>query len=304
MSLTEKQKESFLPISTDRECLNKILSKHMEMKKKIQQDEKNYYDEEEDFRIVEQYYSGIDFEDDQIIATMEQLLKESHTNQVGYDPSEYVYPWVDLGPDGNLKSIYSGEDRQAEDVIKEDYKATLKRIDKINKIDTDQRVGLDELLKIANEFPYNCEHVIPQSWFNEQQPMRGDIHHLFTCDPVCNSTRSNYPYHDFLEYNPEFSIVQRVEDACGKADDGLFEPEYGKGTVARAMLYFMIRYPDEIEQSHKETIDAELLLEWHQQFPPELYEKHRNQAIYEIQGNRNPFIDFPDEMSNLLRSLM
>ena len=304
MILTKNQKESLLPVSIDRERLNRILSKHLKMKKILEQGEKNYYDEEKDFRIVEQYYSGIDFNDNQILVSMEKLLKETHTNQVGYDPSEYVYPWVDLGPDGNLKSIYSGENRQAEDVIKEDYEATLKRKDKINKMDTVQKVGWDKVLEIANEFPYNCEHVVPQSWFNEQQPMRGDIHHLFTCDPNCNSLRSNYPYHDFSDYNPQFVESQRVTDTCGKADEGLFEPEYGKGTAARAMLYFMIRYPDEIEQHHKDAIDTELLLEWHQQFLPELYEKHRNQAIYEIQGNRNPFIDFPNEMSDLLRKYL
>ncbi|MBP1970793.1 endonuclease I [Virgibacillus natechei] len=43
--------------------------------------------------------------------------------------------------------------------------------------------------------------VMPQSWFNEQEPMRGDLHHLFTCEPVCNSIRSNYTYHDFADYN-------------------------------------------------------------------------------------------------------
>ncbi|WP_257009482.1 endonuclease, partial [Bacillus sp. 7884-1] len=25
-----------------------------------------------------------------------------------------------------------------------------------------------------------------------------------------------------------------------------------------------------------------------------MHEKHRNQPIYQIQGNRNPFINFPD----------
>jgi endonuclease I len=94
--------------------------------------------------------------------------------------------------------------------------------------------------------------------------------------------------------------IKRIEEACGKADEGLFEPENGKGTVARAMLYFLIRYPDQIEQDYKEKINNELLLDWHQKFSPTLYEKHRNQAIYEIQGNRNPFIDFPEKMNHLI----
>lgn len=298
MILTPNQKENLLPVSTNYEHLKSILSKHNEMKEKILQDEKSYYDEEKDARVVEQYYGDIDFNDDEAIQLLERLLQETHTNQVPYEPTKYVYPWVDLRPDGNLKSIYSGENRRADDVIHADYEASLKRKEKFDKLNT-REVGWDHLVRIADEFPYNCEHVVPQSWFNERMPMRGDIHHLFTCDPVCNSIRSNYPYHDFPDYNPDHIGNERVEDACGKADDELFEPEYGKGTVARAMLYFLIRYPDEIEHSHKETINKDLLLEWHQQFPPDLYEKHRNQAIYEIQGNRNPFIDYPDEMVRL-----
>jgi deoxyribonuclease I len=40
-------------------------------------------------------------------------------------------------------------------------------------------------------------------------------------------------------------------------------------------------------------MDISLLVQWHQQFPVTIYEKHRNWAIYRIQGNCNPFIDFP-----------
>ncbi|GGB58015.1 hypothetical protein GCM10011409_39390 [Lentibacillus populi] len=303
MILTPRQKEILLPVLTNHERLKSILSKHSGMKEKMRQDEKSYYDEEKDARRVEQYYRCIDFDGDggEVIPSLEKLLEETHTNQVPYEPTEYVYPWVDLRPNGDLKSIYSGKNRQAEDVIKADYQTSLKRKEKIDKLDRDQEVGLDQLAMVADEFLYNCEHVVPQSWFNERKPMRGDIHHLFTCDPDCNSLRSNYPYHDFPDYNPHTIGDQRAEDACGKAEESLFEPEYGKGTVARAMLYFLIRYPDEIEQSHKEMIDTELLLEWHQQFLPDLYEKHRNQAIHEIQGNRNPFIDYPDKMIQLFR---
>lgn len=295
MFFTNKQKEFLFPVSTDQGRLNAILSKHNEAKKKL---EKDYYDEEKDKQVVKQYYQDIDFNDNQVIPALKKLLKETHSNQVRYEPTEYVYPWVDLNPDGNLKNIYSGENRQAEDVIKEDFKATAKRLTKANQI---HAAGQLDLLKVANEFPYNCEHVVPQSWFNEREPMRGDIHHLFTCDPKCNSMRSNYPYHDFGDYNPQSIGIRKIKDACGKADHDLFEPEYGKGIVARAMLYFLIRYPDEIEQDHKETIDMKLLLEWHQQFPVGIYEKHRNQAIYEIQGNRNPFIDFPKEMYEIFK---
>jgi endonuclease G len=36
------------------------------------------------------------------------------------------------------------------------------------------------------------------------------------------------------------------------------------------------------------------LIDWHAGDPVSEYEKHRNQAIFEAQGNRNPFIDHED----------
>jgi endonuclease G, mitochondrial len=36
------------------------------------------------------------------------------------------------------------------------------------------------------------------------------------------------------------------------------------------------------------------LLAWHKAQLPGEYEKHRNAAIFEMQGNRNPLIDFPE----------
>ena len=38
---------------------------------------------------------------------------------------------------------------------------------------------------------------------------------------------------------------------------------------------------------------------WHEQEPVTLWEQHRNAAIFERQGNRNPFIDHPEWMSAL-----
>jgi endonuclease G, mitochondrial len=37
-----------------------------------------------------------------------------------------------------------------------------------------------------------------------------------------------------------------------------------------------------------------MLLEWHQAEPVSEYERHRNAAIFERQGNRNPVIDHPE----------
>ncbi|MNC25049.1 Extracellular ribonuclease precursor [compost metagenome] len=89
---------------------------------------------------------------------------------------------------------------------------------------------------------------------------------------------------------PEMS-AQDVVAGCGKQEADRFEPEYGKGIAARATLYFLLRYPGMIDSSR---VDELLLLQWHHTFPVTLYEKHRNLAIFELQGNRNPFIDFPE----------
>ena len=129
--------------------------------------------------------------------------------------------------------------------------------------------------------------------------MKGDLHHLFTCQPECNIKRSNLPFADFSFYTPE-SPEERIQNRCGVTMDGRFEPEYGKGTVARAMMYFLVRYPGVINTSFRRKIDISLLLRWHKEFKVTLYEKHRNQSIFQIQGNRNPFIDFPELAEYLL----
>ena len=70
----------------------------------------------------------------------------------------------------------------------------------------------------------------------------------------------------------------------------------GKGVVARATLYFLLRYPGLIAAAGGE-LDAErlpVLLAWHQGSPPDEYEQHRNMAIFAVQGNRNPLIDYPE----------
>lgn len=231
-----------------------------------------YYEEERDKEIKETYYKDISLDG----KNLQELLEKTHGNKLGYSPHRYVYPWVDLNENGKLKSIYSG-----------------KEMDPLATIEEDVRI-LEEVAvnsnHLSSEVTLNCEHVVPQSWFDRNQPMRGDLHHLFACNPSCNSRRGNNPYDDFSDYVPEPQTLGILE-GCGKAEEGKFEPEYGKGIVARATFYFMIRYPEIIDNK---LVNLKVLLEWHQKFPVSLYEKHRNLAIYDLQGNRNPFIDIPE----------
>jgi endonuclease I len=80
--------------------------------------------------------------------------------------------------------------------------------------------------------------------------------------------------------------------ACGNMENNLFEPENNKGIVARAVLYFLVRYPKVIKVYKKDAVN--MLINWAKEQPVTLYEKHRNYEIALSQGNRNPFIDFPE----------
>jgi deoxyribonuclease I len=234
---------------------------------------KPYYDFELDSKKREVYYCANDFEPDEL----HSLLVKTHTKQLNYSPHQYVYPWVDLHENLQLKSLYSGQKLDPLKMIDEDLKLLI----------TYQEGGIYS----KDRMIFNTEHVVPQSWFDGNEPMRGDLHHLFACEPGCNSMRSNFPYNDFPSYSPEFE-TEGIRTGCGMAEDGRFEPEYGKGIVARAVFYFSLRYKGVIRL--KDKLDFGLLLKWHEVHPVTLYEKHRNAAIQELQGNRNPFIDFPD----------
>ncbi|WP_057912903.1 endonuclease I family protein [Peribacillus muralis] len=232
---------------------------------------REYYDPIKDQEMKKAYY-----QDDSLSREgLRDLLESTHKNQLNYSPHRHVYPWVDLQENGKLKSLYSGKGMDPIKVIEEDIR--------ILEVLSSQSEKLENML-------VNCEHVVPQSWFDKKEPMRGDLHHLFACEPSCNSSRGNYPYHDFEDYIPEVGAAG-IKAGCGKSEEGKFEPEYGKGIAARATMYFSLRYEGIINSGH---VDMALLLEWHRLFPVSTYEKHRNQAIQELQGNRNPFIDFPE----------
>lgn len=267
--------------------------------------EKGYYDEEQDQKIIKEYYQSIDFNQSDktaITQSLHQLISNTHENQLPYNSEtrNLLYSRVDLHTDGTLKSIYSGNKQDPEQTIREDHEAEQNREKALAKLtmsifENDQ-ARQKAVADIEREFMYNCEHVVPQSWFDKDNPMRGDLHHLFTCEQVCNSSRSNYPYYDFEDYTPQMEI-EAIRPECGKYEDSKFEPESGKGEVARATLYFLLRYPGEINRYNSK--DIKMLIHWHHEHEVSIYEKHRNKEIHQIQKNRNPLIDFPQHIDKI-----
>ena len=261
-----------------------------------------YYDEQEDVNFIKMYYEGLNFSKDlnDILLDLTELLSNTHSTQLSYSTSrKALHSWVDLREDGQINSIYSGRSLNPMSVMEEDNqteKMAIRQMRQALCLETNLLSEHKELLiqAILRSIQYNIEHVIPQSWFKKKHPMVGDIHHLFTCEKDCNSFRSNIPYYDFEDYNPRVN-KEVIKSDCGKRDGNeKFEPENGKGEIARASLYFLLRYPDAISKEKQALLDIQLYKRWHSEHPVTLHEKHRNWSIYKLQGNRNPFIDFPN----------
>jgi len=164
------------------------------------------------------------------------------------------------------------------------------------------RAKLDIQTSSDNIGKWNREHTFPRShanydnidddniadgidvfWETEADSLRhgnSDAHALRAADGPENSLRSNRFYG---EYQGPLSGV------------GSF-----KGDVARGVFFMDIRY-NGLEVVHGfpelrlgKTGDLATLLEWHRNDPPDDFEMHRNNVIYNWQKNRNPFIDQPD----------
>jgi len=138
----------------------------------------------------------------------------------------------------------------------------------------------------------NAEHIWPQSYFNSALPMVSDLHQLASTFETPNGRRANLRFAKVS--NATYST------SCGsKLGKEGFEPcDPEKGNVARAMLYFIVRYYDRgIRQGMNYndfwTSRVPMLLEWNRQDPPDANELRRNDLIAQFQGNRNPFVDDP-----------
>lgn len=149
---------------------------------------------------------------------------------------------------------------------------------------------------------YNREHSWPQSWFNSGSPMVSDLFHLYPTDGKVNSYRGNYPFGEVARPTSVSLNGSKVGPCSTPGYSGtVFEPidEY-KGDFARTYFYMSTRYygKDAGWQSNAAVVGVELtpwtiemLLRWHEDDPVSLKETLRNEAVYAVQSNRNPFID-------------
>lgn len=172
---------------------------------------------------------------------------------------------------------------------------------------------------------WNREHMMPQSTFYSNYPMYSDLFYVVPTDARINQLRSNYPYGivgSTIYYT--FTNSSRIGNCAipGITYTGrVYEPinEF-KGDVARSLLYFAVRYEgklgtfnfnnnanpasdtnplDGTEERAFDPAYIAMLLQWHQQDPVSQREIDRNNAVYGIQKNRNPFIDNPSWVNTI-----
>lgn len=160
----------------------------------------------------------------------------------------------------------------------------------------DERAGVGPD-RIPNHNIMNCEHTWPQSKFSRNYSnglQKTDLHHLYPVYSRANSSRGNLPFGEVSNNRNSICEASRRGPAYNTGAISFEPPAQHKGNVARAIFYFSVRYRMDIPDG-----EEEYLRRWHQIDPVDAAESRRNQRIYEIQGNRNPFIDDADLVSFL-----
>jgi len=173
---------------------------------------------------------------------------------------------------------------------------------------------------VIGEDAWNREHLFPASKFDNDRSMcaYSDLHNLVAADASVSSARGSK---DFMSGGSDVPSGPNGEIECARCKVGAdsFEPpNKQKGALARMLFYMDVRYegndedftdphgmlwtatPDlEVLQSATSGESGKIgirseLLKWHCGFGVTETEIKRNDRIQSWQGNRNPFIDYPE----------
>lgn len=153
---------------------------------------------------------------------------------------------------------------------------------------------------------YNREHIVPQSTLSNAI-MKHDFYQVLPTDGYVNNRRSSFVFANVR--NATWTSLNGSKlGASGVSGYGgtAFEPiDEFKGDVARILLYFATRYEKSLNGVSFNMFGNQaypglsswalpMLLQWHTQDPVSERERVRNDAGFEFQGNRNPFVDNPN----------
>lgn len=167
----------------------------------------------------------------------------------------------------------------------------------------------------ATDANFNAEHIWPQSCganveasTNAPNGARGDLHNLISSDGPANSARSNNPFGPVtgtptFTTTPPAGVTEVSRRGPGAGGAVFFEPRASRrGDIARAIFYFYVRYaatnPDSVSLANFNREEA-TLRQWHAADPVDDFERARNDVVYLVQRNRNPFVDQPDLLARI-----
>lgn len=144
-----------------------------------------------------------------------------------------------------------------------------------------------------DEDALNCEHVWPRSRMAARDTLlyshqQSDLHNLYPSLPGANSSRGNLPYGEVVgDRNLDWWPTELGTNALGQRVCEVRDAR--KGDLARAILYFAVRWGADVGPDEESTLKA-----WHTADAPDLREATRNDRVEAVQGNRNPFVDCPE----------
>lgn len=159
---------------------------------------------------------------------------------------------------------------------------------------------------------YNREHAFPRSWFGDDFHIRGDLHNVFATDGETNAKHANWPYGEVGVASWVSTPGAKLGASSSPGYNGtVFEviDEY-KGDFARVMFYMVTAYEGAmpawqslsnansvLDGTSWPSIDNWAISQWYQWHvadPVSAKEITRNDSVYAVQGNRNPFVDHPE----------
>jgi endonuclease I len=158
---------------------------------------------------------------------------------------------------------------------------------------------------------WNKEHLVCQSWLGSG-PMVSDLYNVYPTDARINNLRSNWPYGVVSSFSgfskdPDHHGLGKLGTSTTSGVGTVYEPDdQYKGDFARSFFYMVARYRNNSlnagngskmftsSPTNLTSYSLSFLLDWHRQDPVSQKEIDRNQAVYGIQHNRNPFIDYPE----------
>lgn len=152
--------------------------------------------------------------------------------------------------------------------------------------------------------------IVNVSWWGENHDygdaIAFDLYNLIPCDDDVTIHKKDYPPGNVLVATYDNGEWQAGYGEIAETEVNMYEPadEY-KGDFARSIMYMMTIYPASrwsglgvnfCLNNDYPTLNKyaqRILLTWHRADPISDIERTRNNEIEKIQGNRNPFVDFP-----------